>query len=89
MKSYHLPCHADTHVIMWILCSFFLTEVKSYILEFVILINKKRVYVDYKMVQALVKSVLKREVPIHTIRRYSKESGIKWEKPRDITLRDG
>ncbi|CAF2860573.1 unnamed protein product [Rotaria sp. Silwood2] len=63
-------------------------EVKDYILEFVKSMNNKRVYVDYQMVQTHIKFVLKREVPIRTIRRYGKESGIKWKKTRGITLRD-
>ncbi|CAF4035503.1 unnamed protein product, partial [Rotaria sordida] len=64
-------------------------EVKVYILEFVKSMNNKSVYVDYKKVHAHMKFVLKREVSIRTLRRYGKESGIKWKKKtREITLRD-
>ncbi|CAF3944710.1 unnamed protein product [Rotaria sp. Silwood1] len=63
-------------------------DVKDHILEFVESMNNKHVYVNYKIVQAHIKSVLKREVPIRTIRQYGKDNGIKWKKTRETTLRD-
>jgi hypothetical protein len=64
-------------------------EITDYILEFVKSMNEKRAHVNYRMVQANVKSTLKRDVSIRTIRRYGKECGIRWKKAREITLRDG
>ena len=64
-------------------------EVKKHILQFVESMNIKRVHVNYKIVQAQIKSVLKQEVPIRTIRQYGKDNGIKWKKTRETTLRDG
>ncbi len=64
-------------------------EVTDYILKFVKSMNEKRVHVNYRMVQANVKSALKRDVSIRTIRRYRKEYGIRWKKACEITLRDG
>ncbi|CAF1480254.1 unnamed protein product [Rotaria sordida] len=63
-------------------------QVRHYILEFVGLMNNKYVAVDYNVSQEHIESVLKRKVPIRTIRRYGKECGIKWKKPSEITSRD-
>jgi transposase len=64
-------------------------EVEQYILEFVESMNRKRVQVNYKMVQEHVESELKRKVSIRTIRRYGKSCGIRCKKTREITSRDG
>ncbi|CAF1539553.1 unnamed protein product [Rotaria sordida] len=63
-------------------------QVRHYILEFVGLMNNKYVAVDYNVSQEHIESVLKRKVPIRTIRRYGKECGITWKKPSEITSRD-
>lgn len=64
-------------------------EVQKYIVDFVKSMNSQRARVTYKMVQAHVKSSLKREVSIRTIRRYGKECGIRWKRTRELTPRDG
>lgn len=51
--------------------------------------NRKRVQVNYKLVQAHIESQLDRKVTLRTIRRYGKPCGIKWRKTREITSRDG
>ncbi|CAF0851294.1 unnamed protein product [Rotaria sordida] len=49
-------------------------QVRHHILEFVESMNNKHVAVDYNVVQAHIESVLKRRVPIRTIRRYAENS---------------
>ena len=63
-------------------------EVKQYILKFVESMNRKRVQVNYKLVQAHIESQLNVKVSLRTIRRYGKSCGIKWRKTRQMTSLD-
>ncbi len=49
--------------------------------------NKERLPVDYKKIEALIQSGLKRcAVSVRTIRKYGEECDIKWKKNWEITL---
>jgi len=62
-------------------CTMTRQEVKYYILEFIEFMHNEHSPVNYKMIQAHIESILKRKIPIRTIRRYGKECDMKWKKP--------
>jgi len=64
-------------------------EVKHHILDFLELMNSKRIPVNYKMMYAHVESSLSRKVPLRDIKRYGKEEcGINCKRTHELTLRD-
>ncbi len=64
-------------------------EVKHHILDFVELMNSKRIPVNYKIMYLHVESSLGRKVPLRNIKRYGKEEcGINCKRTHELTLHD-